>query len=345
MASLTYAAHVSRKIIKFGGVGIIGVLVLWSLGTAAVNAYIAAHPPYYSPTVKYGIIPKIVYPEKKFETKTFLFEFAGDAVPKFSDQSRVYVIYQPLRLYLALDEAKKTAKELNFGGEPTEKSYGVYEFKNDTFNLTLTMNVIDGSFIVRYPYLNDQLLLNPEKVPDKIEATTIAKEYLSSANKLTPDLENGQQKITFWKIEYDGLKSVPSQSEANVVRVDFFRKDLAETKFVTANLNEAPVSILVSGSTVENKKVVEVNYKYMPIDEQSFSTYPIKTNQEAMAELKSGNYWPVNDVGNNNMTIRKLYLAYFEPVSLTNYLQPIYVFEGDGGFVAYVQAVADKWVK
>jgi len=248
-------------------------------------------------------------------------------------------------LYLALDEAKKIAKELRFNGEPVEKSYGIYEFKDDSFNLTLTMNVIDGSFIVRYPYLNDQMLLNTEKVPDKTEAITAAKAYLDNANKLTPDLADGQQKVTFWKIEYDGLKSVPSQSEANVARVDFFRKNLADLKFVTANLNEAPVSILVSGSTVDNKKVVEVNYKYMPIDEQSFSTYPIKTNNEAMADLKSGNYWPASDSGGDDVTIRKMYLAYFEPVSLTNFLEPVYVFEGDNNFVAYVQAITDKWVK
>jgi hypothetical protein len=257
----------------------------------------------------------------------------------------VYVIYQPLRLYLALDQAKSIAKDLKLTGEPKEKSYGVYEFKDDTLNLTLTMNVIDGSFIVRYPYLNDQLLLSPEKVPDKTEAITLAKNYLENAKKLTPDLTDGEQKVTFWKIEYDGLKSAPSQSEANVVRVNFYRKNLADIKFVTANLNEAPVSVLVSGSTVDNKQIIEVNYKYMPIDEQSFSTYPIKTNQEAMADLKSGNYWPAADTTGSDMVIRKMYLAYFEPISLTNYLQPIYVFEGDNSFVAYVQAVSDKWVK
>jgi len=42
------------------------------------------------------------------------------------------------------------------------------------------------------------------------------------------------------------------------------------------------------------------------------------------------------------VTIRNIYLAYFEPVTLTNYLQPIFVFEGDNNFVAYVPAISTK---
>ena len=47
----------------------------------------------------------------------------------------------------------------------------------------------------------------------------------------------------------------------------------------------------------------------------------------------------------DEIIIRKIYLAYFEPATLTNYLQPVFVFEGDDNFVAYVSAVTDKYVK
>jgi hypothetical protein len=114
---------------------------------------------------------------------------------------------------------------------------------------------------------------------------------------------------------------------------------------MSADVNSAPVSVLVSGSSVDQKKIVEVNYTYANVDTELYSTYPIKTTEQAWNDLKSGNYWPASDVSGNDVAIKNIYLAYFEPVSLTNYLEPIYVFEGDQNFVAYVPAVTDKYTK
>jgi len=87
------------------------------------------------------------------------------------------------------------------------------------------------------------------------------------------------------------------------------------------------------------------NYKYANVDRELFSTYPVKTVEEAWSDLKAGNYWPAVDVSPGDVAIKNIYLAYFEPVSLTNYLQPIFVFEGDQNFVAYVPAVSNKYIK
>ena len=270
----------------------------------------------------------------------------NDQIPKFNDQSRVYFIARPDTAFLALEQDKKTAKQFGFSGDPKQLAYGIYEFDNDQLNLTLTMNVLEGSFRLKYPYENDQILLTPDKVPTKEEAIASAKSFLDQAGKFPSDLVDGVNKVSYWKIEYNGLKAVTSQSEANVARVDFFRKNLdGDFKIVDTDINNATVSVIVSGSDVQGKKIIEVNYRYAPIDRESFGTYPIKTAAEAINDLKIGNYWPAFDTVGQSMTIRKLYLAYFEPVNLTNYMQPVYVFEGDNNFVAYVSAITDKYVK
>lgn len=346
MTSLTYTAYVSRRLIKFGGIGIGLFTVSYFLLTAGIAAYKAAHPPYVAPDVKFGVLPKIVFSEKKYEKRTFKAELANDSFPKFSDQAKVYVVTRPNDTFLALEQDTKTAKALGFNDKPTELRSGVYEFKNTTLNRTLVMNVLDGSFQMKYPYESDQLLLNPKEMPTKEEAISIAKSYLSAAGKMSADLSEGENKVTYWQIAFEGLKSVSSLSEANIIRVDFFRKNLTnDFKILSSDINSASVSVLVTGADTEAKKVVEVDYKYANIDRELYSTYPIKTSEQAWADLQAGNYWPASDVENNNVTIRKMYLAYFEPVSLTNYLQPIYVFEGDGKFVAYVPAVTDKYTK
>ena len=344
--SLTYTAYVSRRIIKYGGVFVGGFTLLYIAISAGIAAYLAAHPPYTPPDVKFGILPKTVFPEKKFEKKIFTAELPNDAFPKFKDQAKVYVIVRPDNTFLALDQDTRTAKELGFANKPNEVRYGVYEFKNESLNQTLTMNVLDGSFVLKYPYESDQLLLNPERMPSQEEAITIAKGFLSGAGKFPTDIVEGERLVSFWKIGFDGLKSVTSLSEANIIRVDFFRENFSDgTKIVSSQVNSASVSVLVSGSQAEGRKIVEVDYKYANIDRELFSTYPIKTAEQAFNDLKNGNYWPASDVDNSSVTIRKMYLAYFEPISLTNYMQPMFVFEGDGKFVAYVPAVTEKYVK
>jgi len=344
MASLTYTAYTSRRLIKYGGGGILIFTFLYIGIVWAIKAWIAAHPPYVAPNIRYGILNKIVFPDKQFEKKNFTFELPNDALPKFEDQTRVYFIARPDTAFLALEQDKETAKELGFTNEPTQLAYGVYEFNQG--DLTLTMNVLEGSFRLTYPYESDQLLLNPEKVPDKDGAIATAKTYLEQANKFFQDLNDGTNKVSYWKIGYDGLSAVTSQSEANVARVDFFRKDLeGDFKIVNTDTNSASVSILVSGSSVQNKKIIEVNYRYAPIDREAFGTYPIKTAEEAINDLKIGNYWPAFDTVGKDTTIRKIYLAFFEPVNLTNYMQPVFVFEGDNNFVAYIPAITDKYTK
>lgn len=345
MSSLTSIAYTARLSIKYGGIGLLLFAVLWTVSVAGIKAYKNAHPAYVAPTVKYGVLPKIVFPDKQFQKKVFTKELPNDAFPKFSDQAKVYVVYRSDRSFLALEEDTKTAKQLGFPDTPTEIQPSVYEFKNKD-NQTLTMNVTDGSFKLSYPYQNDQMLLNPDRVPDKTEAIDAASSFLRTANKLSDDLENGEKVVTFWKISIDGLKAVQAQSEANAVRVDFFRKNVdTDYKIVTAEPERASVSVLVSGSTVASKEIIEVTYKYAPVDRESFSTYPIKTVDQAWNELTAGNYWPASDVDSANEIIRKVSLAYFEPVSLTNYMEPVYVFEGDGKFVGYVSAVANNYVK
>lgn len=340
MSSLTYTADISRKLIKYGGSGLVAFVLLWSIASISIKAYQLAHPKYIPPTVRYGALPKIVFPEKQFEKKNFTFEFTNDKTPTFSDQSRVYILYRSTTKILALEEGKKIAKQFGFESEPVEVSEGIYEFKNEKTNKTLNINVLEGDFKLKYPYLQDQSILETKNVPNKTKATEIASSFLQSGNKYTDDLKEGEKKISYWKITDGTLTSVLAQSEANVVKVDFYRKNLEDKWQITSpQAGEASVSVLISGS-----QIVEANFKYADIDRESFSTYPIKTIEQAMNNLTAGNYWPSSDVNSKNVIIREVNLAYYEPITMTQYVQPIYVFKGDNNFIAFVSAVTDKYI-
>lgn len=344
--SLTYTAYASRQLIKYGGSGLIAFVLLWTIGSISINAYRLAHPKYIAPTVRYGKLPKIVFPENNFEKKTFTFEFTNDKVPTFSDQAKVYIIYRSTTKIIALEQGKEVARQFGFEDEPIEINEGVYEFKDKKTNKTLVMNVLGGDFKFKYPYLEDTSILEAKNVPDKAKAIEMAGTFLESGQKYTDDLKNGEQKISYWKISNGTLKSVLAQSEASLVRVDFYRKKLDDKFEITSSqLGEAPVSVLVSGSEIKDKEIVEANFKYANIDRESFSTYPIKTIEQATTALNSGNYWSPSDIPEKNVVIRDVGLIYYEPVVLTQYVQPLFIFKGDNNFVAFVSAIGSSYVQ
>lgn len=87
-----------------------------------------------------------------------------------------------------------------------------------------------------------------------------------------------------------------------------------------------------------------MDYIFWPIDLNNFGTYPIKKVDEAFEELKNGEGFIAIEPLRGNVSISKIYLAYYLSEEYTNYLQPVYVFEGSG-FASIVQAVKNEFVE
>jgi hypothetical protein len=107
------------------------------------------------------------------------------------------------------------------------------------------------------------------------------------------------------------------------------------------------VSFLISGASSKERRFVQINFTYNPIDRQRFETYPLKAVSSAWEELKAGGGY-VAALGENTdgkIEITKVYLGYFEAETSQNFLQPIFVFEGRDNFWGFVSAVAKEWVK
>ena len=104
-------------------------------------------------------------------------------------------------------------------------------------------------------------------------------------------------------------------------------------------------TFLFSGARELGKRLIEVNYNYSSIDPETFSTYPLKTVASVWQEMQSGAGHLAN-LGQNpegNITIRQIYLAYYDSQEPQNFLQPVFVFEGDKNFIGYVPAIDHKW--
>ncbi len=344
MANLTMTAYWARKFIKFGGAGI-AILLVVQMAVSATISYIKSQKK-AEPDYLLGSLNPISFPKKDFEKKQFAFTLPNDKLPVVPKILPVYQVNRPVFSLLLLDEAKVSAKGMGFVTEPVEKDSGngEYTFRNDIANQNLTVNVLDGSFTMSYPYQTDQLILVPEKIPTKELAIQSASSYLEKGGKLSPDLKEGKKEVSFFRISPEKLEPLTAPNGANLARVDIFRKPIEvganSYKILPSDPRQATVYALVSGSSAENRSVVEVGYKHSNIDRQIFGTYPIKPVELAQKELTNGLYWPAKDVASKSVSIHNVYLAYFEPNILDKTMQPIYVFEDDkANFVAYISAV------
>lgn len=339
MSSLTDIAYFSRQLAKYGTIFLLIFVISWSTIGGIIRSYRQKKLD-STPDTRYGLLPQLVFPQREIQPKNFTLELPRDSFPIFPQVQKVFVVYRPVSTLLALDQDTKTAQKMGFASKPVEIKTGVYQFSRLDSDLSLVVNVLEGSFTLAYPYQQDQLLVSSKNIPDKNQSIQIAKNFLSTADKMTADLESGKQVISYWSFNSQGIKKVSSYSEANAVRVDFFRQDI-DNKYpiVSSKPETSSISVLLSGSQVDAKKVIEASYQYSPIDPTSYSRYPIIPPSQAYEFLKSGKYWPALQSQSENISIRNISLAYYEPSSLTNFMQPIYVFEGSQNFTAYVPAV------
>lgn len=347
MTALTNISITSRKVIRYGIYLIVFLIVgriFLNVGISVYKKLFPAPPP--APTVKYGKLSKIPFPQNGITAKlTYTLETADGSLPtNIPTQAKIYFMPKTSANLLSLDAAKSKAEALGFTSNEQQVSETIYRFKSPNFPSTFQMNIISETFSVSYDLAADKSPLDYRPPVAEVAATNF-KSFLTEANMLPGDL-SGTITHDFLKINNGQLVSAMSLSEANFVKVNLFRKNYDDLPAMTGNPNQANVWAIVSGANNEGQKIIASEYHYHAVDETQFSTYPIKTPSEAFTELQNGQGF-IASLGLNkdgdNLKIRHIYLAYFDPDTITEYYQPIYVFEGDNGFIAYLPAVTSDY--
>jgi len=353
MATLTQTAYWTRKGMLVGTIVLIGFIVLKVSLTLAGNVWRKIHPPPPPPpTVAFGKLPKLAFPEQNppaGETKLiFKLETIQGGLPKLSTIGKVYFMPKEGPNLLALDRARQKAQKMGFRSQSEKVSETVYRWTDQkTPPTTLEMDINTGNFYLRYPYEDDQALLTSKNLPPNQQAASEARNFLASNGLLTDDLATGSAEFDYLRFTPPTLVSAISLSEADFVRVNLFRASLDSLKILPPNPKESLISFLFSGSRELGKRIIEINYNYFPVEKETFATYPLKPINTAWQELQGGQGYIAN-LGQNEqgqITIRQVYLGYYDAKDPQNFLQPIYVFEGDKNFFGYVSAIDPKWTE
>lgn len=358
MATLTEASVTARKAIKWGGIGFVVITVLWYIGVAAVNYYKLLNPPPLPPaSVDFNKLQGVNFPDSKNRPKITL-ELPTGKIPTFPDRMRVY--WAPTRRSGFADSARAidTAAALGFLFKPQQPTETNYVWTNqDQLNSRLDMNIISAHFKLTRQWQNNPTLATMGDFSSDKGVITEIENYLKRVDLLNEDVI-GVEKITYLKNDVGRLVNALSLSDADFVQLDLFRKNIDEidpnskTKEVVASYpfyrtdpTKGLIRAVVSGSKIQNEKIISMDYEYTDIDYSRSGTYPTKTGEEAWKELSEGGGY-VSPVGpkTGEVKVRRIFLGYYDSNENQKYAMPIYILLGDQGFTAYVSAVRDEWI-
>ena len=351
MFNLTQTAYWTRRFLKIGVFLLIAIIFLrFSLRIFNSVWQKLNPPPPPPPTVSFGKLPTLKFPENKTgDIKlNYRLETIHGGLPKLPEIAKVFFIPKEGPNLLALQRAGQEAKKLGFTLEPEQITERIYRWSNgETPPTILEIDINTGNFHLAYAYENDAEVINSKDLPINQQAAQEAKSFLSNQGLLADDLATGSAEFVYLKYLPSKLLPVNSLSEADFVRVNLFRADLDDLKILPPNPKESLISFLFSGIRTLGRRIVEINYSYYPIEREIFATYPLKTTQIAWQEIQGGKGYVANLGENekNDIVIRKISLAYYDADQPQNFLQPIYVFEGDNNFIGFVPAINSQWTE
>lgn len=352
MASLTETAYYSRKIIKYGSVTIVALLIMRSIVISAGAYWRKMHPPpQAAPTVAFGKLPKINFPTRSgLPTISLRTETIEGTFPKLADRIKVYFMPGVSPNLLAIDNAKSFANKLGFSGEPEIINQFTLKYYSENNPKTIVeINSLTKNFTLTYNWKEDVNIINQGNPLPENQAIASAKNLLDGYEVLSDDLVKGEQKVNYLKYNQGNLETTAFFSEANFARVDFYKENLEDIKLLPPNPKVGNVSVTLSASSNsrDSKEVIDIKYINYPVSLTKTATYPLKDVNQAWSQLAEGKGFIAN-LGNNpdgKIVVRRSFLAYYDSDEPQDFLQPIIVFEGDREFFAYVPAVSDDWIE
>lgn len=350
MSSLTETAYYTRRAINWTILGVVGYMILRVFWGVFVIVWFIIFPPQAAPpNHAFGTLPAIKFPivASGSAVLNYQLETINGTLPAASASAAVYLMPKNSPNLLGLNKTQEFATQFQFDPTPVQESKNIYRF-NDTENQLrrLRYDIVSKNFIIRYAFERDASVFL-EKNFSSAEAIKLeAYGLLESNNLLHDDIDDTLTVSSYLRLLGDQLIATTSLSQSDAVRIDFFRKSIGGTPIMTPNVDEAPISIIYSGSSNQKKRLLQFAYTYWPIDYLTSATYMLKSSTTAWEELQQNKGYVAKYPKNGTtVTIRNAYLAYYDSFEPQTYLQPIFVFEGDNGYIGYVSAVASEWTE
>ncbi|MCL5095515.1 MAG: hypothetical protein M1575_02205 [Patescibacteria group bacterium] len=350
MTTLTETAYYTRKAINWGLIALVLLFIFKIFLDLTLTAWKKIHPPAPPPpTVSFGKLPALKFPAVESDPSSpklnFKLETIDGKTPIASSTGTVFFMPKPSPNLLSLNRTQQFAQKMGFTAEPQAENQNLYRWQdNEIPQRILRVDIVNGNFKLSYDYGSDLSVFTEKNLPNQTKAMNETTNYLQNLGLFSTPLEKGENKVSYYQLMDNNLLPTTSLANADAVRIDLGREDLLGLKLLSVKYPQELINLIFSGSKQTKKRFLELNYIFWKIEEEQSATYPLKTSAQAWEELRNGGGFIVRPPDDKqNVIVRKIYLAYFYPEEYQNFLQPIFVFEGDGNFLAFIPAVSPSW--
>ena len=327
--TLTQTAILTKQVITISVITLILGIISFIGYKIWYSYYLSTLPPVEEkPDTKFGILPTPAFPSSSVSSSNFSYtlDTTTGSLPKLGDPGfekviKVFFIISPFASFLSPDRSQALASKFGIGNFPQVLSETSYSFEDR--GRILTVNLDNGNFT----YVNK-------------EATNSGIERLDDSEKLISDFKETLNTLAIFKEELrEGRSKVITKvSPTFSAQLSLWQKNVNGKQIFTQDFNKALVNADILGSARSLEKYSSLNFTFWQVDENTFATYHTKFPADALNDLKSGKGTIIIEPPKPQVSITSVYLGYFLSDNYSQYLQPIYIFEGPQ-FVAYVSAI------
>jgi hypothetical protein len=346
--SLHDTIEMTKKALLFGAIGIGIIIVLFFLfrfGVFLKNTLFPTPPPPIN--ASFGKLPAISFPKQEEKTAyTYTLDTISGDYPAFPDRVLVYKIIPEIPQFYDLARAKVKAKNIGFEVSPVPILENVYQWsENDGLQRKLIMNTLTKDFTLISAYKTFPPVEQATHLGNADSAKEAAMSFFETLNSYPETINAASTSAKLFTLQGGELVEAASINTAQIVRVDFYRREVNSLPIYNPNFPDSLIYALIGGGTTE-PEVVEAQYADHNISEEA-SDYPIKTAEQAFSELQAGKGYVATAFGKaTDIHITEIHLGYYLGKEAQEYLLPVIVFQGENDeFTAYVPAIPDSFNK
>lgn len=329
--TLTQAAILTKRGIVIFSAAIFLIVVARVGYNIWYQYYLSTLPPVEEkPEMRFGPLPSLKFPSDKVSSSNFSYSLdtATGELPQMPKMIKVYFMPQGNLSLLAPERSKQLAQSLGFTIGPKELTPTVHQFEDEDGG-TLLINLPTGNF-----HLQRKQPVNASSSAQLAADTDIGKD------KITRGFKNFLISKKLWPEELTGNESIVINEDPNNIEPTIISLWPPKIDGLPLTNPLFKYSLLRASLVSESGYYPEINYTYWPVDLTTYSTYPVKTVDQAFSQLQGGKGFISLDPKTPNVSITSIYLAYYQTDEYTPYLQPVFVFEGPE-FAAFVPAIAN----
>ena len=260
MPSLSKVTSETKFIFKWGSILAILFLIVYLGMVIKEKINPTPLPP---PTVSFGKLDPIESPpSREKEDFKYTIDTLSGKLPEFSDRVKIYKISLGKVDFLSLEKAKEKVSVLGFKNKESFVAENTYQWiEREPLLRKISYNILSSDFVFSTSFITDPVIESGINLPTEDGAIGIAKRFLESLSSFPKDIDEAKTKISLYSIKNYTLAPVDKVSIAQIIRVDFFQKDIDGLPIYYPNPMLSTINALIAGGQ-NAPQVVEASFSY-----------------------------------------------------------------------------------